>query len=309
MPSLTISAEPIAKAPILALKKALEKGDVRLRTDSVLVFVCGAAVKDGDYTGDGARAQFMHHAQKHLPGFRVFLAESVINALKEAPKSDLLSTEQDLACFSDCIIIIMESAGALVELGAFTAHDDLARIVLAINDVRFKDAPPESFIKAGPLRKLEHSDFGAPIYADFRRLFTVFPEVRSRLQRQFHFKRNRPASLRDHEQWTACQRKLRMLFVHDLVRLFGPVQHAGLIHVLCELYGNHRFDIKLELAVLRALKLVEMIEGYYVSAGASGQVFFSYPGDFVAEARSRIINRYFHVGDTQVAILQRNLTH
>ena len=122
MPSLTISAEPIANAPILALKKALEKGDVRLRTDSVLVFVCGAAVKDGDYTGDGARAQFMHHAQKHLPGFRVFLAESVINALKEAPKSELLSTEQDLACFSDCIIIIMESAGALVELGAFTAR-------------------------------------------------------------------------------------------------------------------------------------------------------------------------------------------
>ena len=282
-----------------------------MRLDSVLVFVCGAAPKDGDDAGDGAREQFMYHARRHLSDFRFFLAESVIEGLKGKGESDLLSIERDLAAFSDCIVIIMESAGALVELGAFTINDDLAQIVLAINDIRFRDASSETFINAGPLKKLErHSRFGEVIYADFRRFFSVVPEVKSRLKREFSFKHRRLVRLGSHEEWAGCQaknRKLRMFLLHDLIQLLAPIPHAGLVNVLRQLYGQHNYDaITLELAVLRALKLVEVIDDHYFPATAPGELFFTYPDDLARRVRSATLNRYHRIGGAEDAALQKH---
>jgi hypothetical protein len=201
----------------------------------------------------------------------------------------------------------MESPGALVELGAFTVNDDLAKIILAINDLKFKNAPSEEFITGGPLRKLERSCFGKPIYVDFRRVFAIFPEVRLRLEEQFRFRRRRLVGLRIFDQWKSSSRKHRMLFLHDLVRLFGPVRHSGLIHVLRELYGNHGFDVKLELAVLRALKLVEVVDEFYVPTTNPGETFFEYPSHLHSEIRSRVINRYHRTGKAELAVIEKQM--
>lgn len=126
-----------------------------------VVFLCGAQ----DSNSRDAIAQYI---RKRYPNFLVFYAEHVWDQLIKhgsREKLNALSMEQDLAHLSDIIIIIVESAGTIAELGAFSGNDDLRKKIIAIVDKKYQN--DESFINTGPIHWInQESEFRPTIYCD-----------------------------------------------------------------------------------------------------------------------------------------------
>jgi hypothetical protein len=78
---------------------------------------------------------------------------------------DLLSLENLLAEGVTAIVVILESPGALTELGAFTNHEALRRKLIVIQDSAY--ARDKSFIQLGPVRMLREQGIGTVIDVDF----------------------------------------------------------------------------------------------------------------------------------------------
>lgn len=114
------------------------------------IFLCGGASK-GTYISDRDRIRSEFRIRKF---FRIMYPEDLfIDILNRDKQADLLTLEKFLADNCDIICIACESAGALVELGAFVNHSDTKRKVIALVDQsRQKD---KSFILLGPIRMLK----------------------------------------------------------------------------------------------------------------------------------------------------------
>lgn len=86
--------------------------------------------------------------------YKIFYPEDLlIEVLNKTKEADLLSYEQFLANNSHMIVIICESAGSLVELGAFTNNEyTVDKVVAAVDKRRVKD---KSFIMLGPIKYLK----------------------------------------------------------------------------------------------------------------------------------------------------------
>lgn len=83
----------------------------------------------------------------------ITLAEDFKDWIHDSIYRDLLVFESDIAHISSLIIIILESAGALTELGLFVRNRALKnKILVFINEAHYEE---NSFIKLGPLRHLQ----------------------------------------------------------------------------------------------------------------------------------------------------------
>jgi hypothetical protein len=70
--------------------------------------------------------------------------------------SDLLKFEQDLGHVTGAVVIFLEAAGSIAELGAFSQIESLReKLVVVVTDKRH---PKKSFISLGPLRQLQEKD-------------------------------------------------------------------------------------------------------------------------------------------------------
>ena len=100
--------------------------------------------------------------------FQVLYAEDLFEGILYGPKpTDLLTLENLLADSVDCIVLVVESAGAICELGAFVNHEALQDRVLAVVDEKYRNH--RSFIASGPVRYLAEGDPDQVIQWDFRR--------------------------------------------------------------------------------------------------------------------------------------------
>lgn len=81
------------------------------------------------------------------------LAEHFKDWVNDSIYHDLVLFEDDIASISSLIVIILESAGALTELGLFTKNELLKnKLLIFVNDDHYH---ANSFVKLGPLRHLE----------------------------------------------------------------------------------------------------------------------------------------------------------
>ncbi|MDX2469931.1 MAG: retron St85 family effector protein, partial [SAR324 cluster bacterium] len=126
--------------------KGLVSEQITLKKTSNIVFICG---KKPEYGQKGCRDWLLTYAKKNLPNINFFIPDAHFSANN---KNDLLSIENELAEYSDCVVIILESAGTFAELGAFSNNEKLVKKILVVNDSKFKDE--KSFINEGPIQKL-----------------------------------------------------------------------------------------------------------------------------------------------------------
>lgn len=123
----------------------------------IIVFLCGgASTKQKRSLRDKVRILLENEKKKYyrqLP-IKVFYPEDLlIDVLNKTKDADLLSYEQFLANNSHIITIICESAGSLVELGAFTNNEyTVNKVIAAVDQKRSKD---KSFIMLGPIKFLK----------------------------------------------------------------------------------------------------------------------------------------------------------
>src|SRR5947199_7482918 len=120
----------------------LRRSRYRFRKLDPVIFLCGAA-------GSKGRDAIRDYLARHTPDLDVFYAEKVWAEIVSLGERDALQMEEDLAKLADLIIVIVESAGTLTELGAFSLSPSLRQKLLPIVDVAYQH--DSSFITNGPL--------------------------------------------------------------------------------------------------------------------------------------------------------------
>lgn len=115
------------------------------------VFLCGgASTKNRASIRDKIRVGLI----RKFDNIRILYPEDLfMEMLHNNKEYDLLSLERFLADNCDIICIVCESAGSLVELGAFTNNDDTVDKVIAL--IEEKRQRQKSFIMLGPVKILK----------------------------------------------------------------------------------------------------------------------------------------------------------
>lgn len=97
------------------------------------------------------------------PELKVLYAEHFFkNLVDHKNDNNFLHLENILAENADLVIIVLESAGAFVELGAFSNTDNLKNKLIVLMDKYFKQ--DDSFINLGPIKLLQKSRKKSIIY-------------------------------------------------------------------------------------------------------------------------------------------------
>ncbi len=125
----------------------------RVLLEPQLVFLCGGEVNVCDPNNVSVRNMFMRAvSSKDDPTY--ILAES-FNDWKDG-YSDLSEFENDIAHLSSIVVLILESAGAIAELGYFYAHENIrGKLIIIVHDSYYDD---DSFIKHGFLLPMQELD-------------------------------------------------------------------------------------------------------------------------------------------------------
>src|SRR5580765_7916930 len=94
---------------------------------------------------------------------RLKLAEDIQDWFRDGMYKDLVTFEAHLAGLSSVIVLVLESAGSIAELGSFAVTDAIReRLLVLIGEVHYEQ---ESFIRLGPIRRLENnSDKSVLVY-------------------------------------------------------------------------------------------------------------------------------------------------
>ena len=97
-------------------------------------------------------------------GIDVYYPEDLFEELLGRKGYDLLELENMLADSVDAVVILLESPGAIAELGAFANHSKLCKKLVVIIDRRHKGT--RSFIMLGPIKYLRNNKYGKVIFHD-----------------------------------------------------------------------------------------------------------------------------------------------
>lgn len=137
------------------------------------IFLCGGPVNASTAYPESVRDALLRLVGAGPLVGRVRLAEDFQDWAADGHYKDLLTFEEHLAELSDVVVLILESAGSLAELGLFTASP-LFREKLAVYISTHHFHQP-SFIRHGPIKHLELSQNDAE----------VFPWLRSEMGREY----------------------------------------------------------------------------------------------------------------------------
>lgn len=190
-----------------ALIRHLRPPKYRFRRLNPVVFLCGADRSKGrDFLRD--------YLQKYTPAVSLFYAERVWASIAGLGERDALQMEDELARLADLVILVVESAGTLTELGAFSLSAPLRKKMLPIVDEAHRH--DSSFITNGPLRWIDNeSDFKPTIYTDLNNILLAADEVQERIRR---IPKGHSTKLED----LATSPKHLLFFICDLVSVIYP---------------------------------------------------------------------------------------
>lgn len=149
------------KDPRQHLLENIQLTQVRVEFSSPVVLLCGGVVKQKSNPNDpdppvlSLRAALNEAILRKEVDFEVFRPEEIGHWQADSTYKNLMDFEADLASICSLIVIILESAGSIAELGAFSQLEDLNKKLVVIKSDRFNDTDLEnSFINLGILRFL-----------------------------------------------------------------------------------------------------------------------------------------------------------
>jgi hypothetical protein len=245
----------------------------------------------------------LNYAKKHYGMTRFFRAENILDTLRRSSRADLLTLEDKIGEYSDCIIIVCESESAFAELGAFALSDKLVRQLLVVNDQRYRES--QSFINLGPVARANlKSKFKPTIYADFRAILRSVVEIDERLK-SIPGTYRKSVPLASVQEFRTATSKCRVLFLADLIHIFGPITPTELTLILKALYGDESFDVDLEVGLLRSLRFIERSkEDWLRCAPREPSFFYDYCGVECTMLRASIVRDYFQKDPARLRLLQ-----
>lgn len=127
-------------------------------SNTPIVLLCGGVVKFKLHPDepDPPVESLRHAITNFRTKFEIFRPEEIQSWHSDGVFKDLISFEIELASICGLVVIILESEGALVELGAFSQLPELSNKIVAICPEKFIGAT--SFINLGILRFIAASN-------------------------------------------------------------------------------------------------------------------------------------------------------
>jgi hypothetical protein len=150
---------------VLPYSQDLDAGRIHVQSASDVIFLCGGPFSDISTTIPlSLRDAFLKILDYEPLKERILIqAEEITSGYSFFEHYDnILDFETDLAQIVELIILFSESEGSLAELGAFAMIDEIAQRLFVI--VRQKHWDELSFIKLGPLRRIERKYSRESIY-------------------------------------------------------------------------------------------------------------------------------------------------
>lgn len=133
---------------------SLSKSIVDYTPSIILLF--GGEINIKDTNPCSVREMLVEYCHKNnaLAENSIRLAEHYKDWFEASHYSDLLSFEEELSQLASVTIIILESPGAIAELGAFCVNEKINKnLVIVLSEDHHKS---KSFITLGPLRKIRN---------------------------------------------------------------------------------------------------------------------------------------------------------
>ncbi|WP_421951339.1 retron St85 family effector protein [Pelagibacterium sp.] len=147
---------------------ALDRDALRVKRPDEFVFLCGGPV-DTEFLSSTKYLSLRDFVYRAVRGIkpRLVLAEDAQNLFELSGYSDLVEFEVDIAQISSLVALISETAGSLVELGAFTTHKVIGKVLYVIVH-ESHHGNTKSFVRLGPFKVLEElHDDGIDMVGDF----------------------------------------------------------------------------------------------------------------------------------------------
>lgn len=126
---------------------------VKVLTQPPIVFLFGGPTHTG--APASVRSELMHFlaSKQSFESYCLVVPEDFKDWLNDAVYPDLLTFELDLAQTATLVVIALESAGAIAELGVFVSEESLKdKLLVVITTEHYEE---QSFIRLGPLRQLD----------------------------------------------------------------------------------------------------------------------------------------------------------
>lgn len=135
-------------------------------SDTPIVLLCGGFVpppKAHPNLPDPDIKSLRDAICRNYPPYEIFRPEEITSWQTDGIFKDLMTFETDLASICTLVVIILESEGSLVELGAFSQLPELSKKIIAIKSTDFNH--DNSFINLGILRYIKvHNKKAVKIY-------------------------------------------------------------------------------------------------------------------------------------------------
>lgn len=135
----------------------LDLTKIRVRAFEGFVFLCGGPKENDPFPLRSVRHMLYNEltSGRHSGvAARLKLAEDIQDWFRDGNYRDLLTFEEHLGGLSAVIVLVVESAGAIAELGAFSMSDVfLERLLVLVASQHYES---DSFIKLGPIKRIEN---------------------------------------------------------------------------------------------------------------------------------------------------------
>lgn len=263
------------------------RGKIPLDTDALVVFTCGAESAGPS----SAREQLLRYAERYFKHGSFFRAEDAFPVLLRSIRDDYLSIEERIADYSDCVVIINESPGALAELGAFASNDKVVGKLLVVNPQAHLGQ--KSFINLGPIAKADKkSIFRTTIHADMNSVSLHFDTILKRIETKAVRRYRLGVDFSQPKAWKQSRGKLRLLLLQDVLNLFCPITVFELESVMNLFFPGEYVRFPVELGLLKATRKVQEQGDVLLTAISCVQHSFDVPHRPWLGLRKRLLDVY-----------------
>jgi len=184
-------------------------------SNTPIVLLCGGKVRTKDHPDDPTPpfGSLRDAITRSLTTFEVFRPEEITSWHSDGVFKDLMSFERELASICSLVVIVLESEGALVELGAFSQLTELSEKIIAVCPSAHRTKT--SFINFGILR-----------YISAKKTSSV---------RSYPWETNNPESITDEVISDAIFDITEELSTLSKTQVLKTSQNSHLMTIICEL--------------------------------------------------------------------------
>ncbi|AQV95615.1 hypothetical protein BJN34_17175 [Cupriavidus necator] len=229
-------------------------------SNTPIVLLCGGQVKIKNKPDDPdpPLASLRDAITRRATDYEIFRPEEITSWHADGVYKNLMDFESDLASICSLVVVVMESAGSLVELGAFSQLPDFKKKIIAIASSDFVD--DISFINLGILRYIkEYGDSRVKSYpwsvANPRAIEGhVVDDVISDIKDEL-------AELKQSQTFRSHIRAHEIILICELVRLFHALKEVEILEYLHSLgLDTSKDNLRSKLFVLMEFRVIKRVQ-------------------------------------------------